>query len=313
MRRIRQAYYNLPEARLPASELARQSATYPHIASYYERRKDELYYDASPNSGITLIKKAIAGLHQLNHFDPAAVRHIVLAYQASCFPHDADIFGEIRECFGYDQANSFSVRDIYCTAPLMSFDIVQALSRQTHDKEELVVIVSVGRYLLPFLRVENDFFSGDGAGAFLLSNIKGDPILSVQNSMDTRVFPNKFSDPWDLSYLISMKKILDQAMRESGSSIGEIKLIIVNRTPSKVWGFLAKLLRVSEQLFYSGEDEVGHQFVNDIVVNYVSANRKGLLKPNDKYILLCLGSKGIAGCAVCMKSTDMHRGEEYNG
>ncbi|CAM4433548.1 beta-ketoacyl-[acyl-carrier-protein] synthase family protein [Paenibacillus tarimensis] len=308
MSRIGKSYYYLPKKRLSADKWARQSAMYPEISAHYEKHHMEPFHDASPNSGEDLIYKAIDGLQQRYAFKPSRVKYIALAYQVPCFPNMTDIFINIRKRYNFHHAECFSVRELYCAVPLMSLEVMLALSIRPSSANDLSIIVSVGRFYSPLFRVDGEYIAGDGSGALLLDNEIGDPILAVHNTMDTRVNLRDRSNIWDISYLISLKKVIEEAVDKSGISIDDIRLIIVNRAPLWVWSSLAKLLRVSEKLFYCGEPEIGHQFVNDIIVNYVSALQNRLLDTGDRYMLLCLGSFGVAGCAICSRDTTFEMG-----
>jgi 3-oxoacyl-[acyl-carrier-protein] synthase III len=257
-------------------------------------------------SGIEMIYKALDKLFEGNSINPQQVSHLILTYQLYSFPYYVDVFGLIRNRYSLYQSKFFTVRELHCSTLLMGLEMANTLLDHTVSENNLAIVLSVGKSILPETRYDDVFVTGDSSVALLLNKTHGDKILGIRNITDTRTIslvPEPGGPRWDISYIVNLVKIMQEALKDSRVTYRKLKLIIPNNAHKQMWEYLAKLLKLPTQIFFTeGVEKFGHYFMCDIIINYHSVLRESnFINKGDCFMLLGLGSEGAAGCAVCQK------------
>ncbi len=265
--------------------------------------------DVSPAP--VMMERVMEQLLDEHRLPPDRIKLVLLPYLYYSFPWTQNVFTKLRERFGLHAALCVSVRDLLCSNVLMALYVGSKLLERFADNDDLAVVLSVEKCLLPDQRYGGGhFITGDGAAAaYIGSSVLGDRLLAFRSSADLRTLQQGKSrdgrdEVPDYFYYVNLVKTIRQALSDARVRISDIRLIIPNNVAADTWTMLSKLMKVDRSLFYTeGLAIFGHINNCDLLHNWEHISRSGLLAPGDYYMLLTLGSGGVICCAVCQRDS----------
>lgn len=312
MTRIEEVSVYLPKNRMDLNALLMNKAiTGSNLVALRRNGIESIPLEANDTSLIMLFR-TLDQLFIKSKLLQERVRLIIMTFAQLSFPNHIDIYGICKERYNLVDSIGFSVVDVACSSFLMGLKVCNDwMNRPSVKNDEVGIVVSIEKSVLPSQRMGSDYFViGDAGAAAMLSkgeDAQGDEILAICNTMDTKAVTlglDKLNRTGvgRYTHLINLYKCFIETLSKVGVTIDDIELIIPNNVILETWHALGHLLNVDiKKFFLDGMKISGHAVNCDLLINYSLVVERKLLRKGDLYMFTSIGEGGGVGCALCRK------------
>ena len=285
---------HLPDQRVPIEDLAAEFGLTPMQARVFRRyhKLGEVRMDPT-GSLLDLLRAATSRLDALRGQE-RRVRYVIHARSFPVVtPYPLDPVRELCREFGLDDANVLAVGHHACATGLLALDVAGRLL----TGDELALILTGEKAFTADARtVPETTFFGEGAAACLVSaGEDGDRLLSyaveqhgeydeaVAGPADALAFQREYPD--------RLAETILAAVARAGLALAEIELILPHNVNAVCWQQVCRRLGYpAARVVLENVAEYGHVFCADNLINYLTAQRRGLLAPGTRYVMAAAGA-----------------------
>lgn len=225
-------------------------------------------------------------------------------------PYPANPLHEVCRALGLEHASAFTVTQQSCASGLLAIDLAGRLladepsSADAADGEAPLALVLTGEKA--FTRharlIPKTSVFGEAAAACLVSaHGPRDRLLSYRYAQhgEFDVVAGGSPDEFQRAYRPLLAEVITQAVAEAGIEVADLRLILPHNVNAVTWNKLSVRLGFpAERVILDNVPTGGHLFCADAFVNYLTAVRRGLLAPGDRYLMAAVGSGEAATFAA---------------
>ncbi len=285
---------HLPYQRVPIEDLAAEFGLTPMQARVFRRyhKLGEIRLDPA-GSLLDLLRAAVAQLEALRGQEHR-VRYVIHARSfPGVVPYPIDPVRELCREFGLDHANVLAVGHHACASGLLALDVAGRLLAP----DQLALVLTGEKAFTPDARMvpETTFF-GEGAAACLVGpGDEGDRLLAfaaaqhgehdeeVAGPADALAFQREYPD--------RLAETILTAVGRAGLTLEQIDLILPHNVNAVCWQQICRRLGYpAARVVLENVAEYGHVFCADNFLNYLTAERRGLLTPGTRYVMAAAGA-----------------------
>jgi 3-oxoacyl-[acyl-carrier-protein] synthase III len=224
-----------------------------------------------------------------------------------------DPLGDVVHRLGLSQAVAFSVTEHACASGMYALWIAGNLLRD-EDPDALALILmgempSMDGFYLPGTSIMGDssaacLVSAEGRRDRLASfayhmNANFEHVLIEAISKATsyedvfRAQTETSNDELGKTYIEEICRVMDRAASEAGTSLAELAMILPHNVNRISWIRICRAAGISiEKVMTDLIPVTGHCYTADCFLNYVEADRQGLLREGDHYMTVGVGTDG---------------------
>jgi 3-oxoacyl-[acyl-carrier-protein] synthase-3 len=298
---------HVPDKSVPIEDLAAEFGLTPMQTRVFRRyhKLGEVRMDPG-GSLLDLLRPALAGLGQVRGREHR-VRYVVHARSFPVVvPFPLDPVRELCREFGLERANVLAVGHHACATGLLAVDAVGRLLAG----DELAVVLTGEKAFTPDARMVPDTtFFGEGAAACLVgAGEQGDRVLSyaveqrgeyddeAESAGDALAYQQEYPDRLAATILAAVE-------RAGLSGVEELGLILPHNVNVVGWQQVCRRLGYPlARVVLENVPTHGHMFCADTFINYLTAERQGLLRPGAPYLMAAAGAgMGATYCAMVLE------------
>jgi 3-oxoacyl-[acyl-carrier-protein] synthase III len=208
---------------------------------------------------------------------------------------------ELRHKLGLTNANAIALSQQGCSGLLSVIDLARQLLVASKRYNEAMLCVT-GDLLPKWVKREimYNIMSDAAAALVIVKNCEKNRIVSFHQEIqsyywDTPVHENELL----ASYFPLAQRAIENAIKEAGLTISDIKWFVPHNVSLRSWQILAKLLNIPmEKVWTENIARVGHSVSCDHIINLVDMTRKGKLKKGDYLVLFTFGFGASWSCLI---------------
>jgi 3-oxoacyl-[acyl-carrier-protein] synthase III len=286
----------VPEGRVPIEDLAEPHGLTPMQIKIFRRHHKLAEVSRDPDGSLLdLLRGALTGLLELRGREDQ-VRYVIHARSFPVVvPFPLDPVRELCEEFGLHRAVTFGIGQHACASGLVAIEVAGRLLAGDPDPEALALVLAGEKaFTAESQLVPETSFFGEGASACLIrADGERDRLLSY--AADQRgEFDGDSADlakSYQEQYTDLLADAVLAAVDQAGLRMDEISLILPHNVNRMAWQRACRRLAFPiDQVVLEHVPEYGHVFCADHFINYRTAQRRGLLKPGDRYVLAAAGA-----------------------
>ncbi|HEU5268723.1 MAG TPA: 3-oxoacyl-[acyl-carrier-protein] synthase III C-terminal domain-containing protein [Jatrophihabitans sp.] len=297
----------LPETRVPIGELTEQLQLRERDMQLFQRFYGLSEVCRDPDGTLTDLLLAATGklteLAGLEH----RIRYVIYAGGSrATVPYPINPLHDVCAELGLTEAIAFSVTDHACASTLLAIDLAGRLLAADGDPESLALIVAGMKTFSQDTRLvpETSLFSEGSAACLVSATGSSDRVLSYATSMRGD-FDGWITDEveaaarYGQAYGECLADVLRQAVDQAGLSMADLALILPHNVNSVSWRRLCKRMDFPRQrVLLDNVGVFGHCFAADGLINYRTAQERGLLQPGDYYLMAAAGQGAVFSAMV---------------
>jgi len=286
----------IPEGRLPIEDLAEPLDLTPMQMKIFRRHHKLAEVSRDPGGSLLdLLRGAVANLDALEGREQQ-VRYVIHARSFPVVvPYPVNPVHELCRERGLDRAVAFSVGEHACASGLIAIDVAGRLLAADPDPDALALVLAGEKaFTAEAQMVPETSFFGEGASACLVRAGAGpDRLLSY--SADQHGEFDGDSDSLARAYQEQYTDLLAEAVlaavARAGLEMDQISLILPHNVNRMAWQRACRRLAFPiDQVVLENVAAYGHVFCADHFINYQTAQRRGQLRPGDRYVLAAAGA-----------------------
>jgi 3-oxoacyl-[acyl-carrier-protein] synthase III len=288
----------IPEKRVPIEDLADELGLSPIQIRIFRRHHKLSEVSRDPEGSLLdLLRGAVAELDALRGRE-LQVRYVIHARSFPVVvPYPFNPVDELCRERGLDNAVAFSVGQHACASGLVAIDVAGRLlaADADADPDALALVLAGEKAFTTEARIvpETSFF-GEGASACLVrASGERDRLLAytadLRGEFDgdseelARVYQEQYTD--------SLAAAILAAVDRAGLRMEEISLILPHNVNRMAWQRACRALAFPiAQVVLDNVPTYGHVFCADAFINYRTAQRQGLLRPGEYYVMAAAGA-----------------------
>lgn len=306
----------VPDKRVPIEDLAAEFDLTPMQIRVFRRyhKLGEVRLDPG-GSLLDLLRGAVRGLGALRGREQR-VRHVLYARSfPGVVPYPHDPVRELCREFGLAHANVLAVGHQACATGLLAIDTA---GRLLGPGELALVLTGEKAFTADARMVPETTFFGEGAAACLVSagragtgdgdeagDEPGDRVLAYAVEQRGEYDSAAGADPlaFQREYPDRLAETILAAVDRAGlAGIHELDFILPHNVNAVVWQQICRRLGYPvERVVLENIAGYGHAFCADHFINYLTAGRRGLLRPGARYLMAAAGAGlGATYCAMVL-------------
>jgi 3-oxoacyl-[acyl-carrier-protein] synthase-3 len=286
----------LPQGRVPIEEPAERLGLTPMQIKIFRRYHGLGEVARDPQGSLLdLLRGAVALLRPLRGREHR-VRYVLHARTfPTVVPHPYDPVGRLCQEFGLGHAAVFAVGHHSCASGLLAVDAAGRLLDADGDDEGLALVLTGEKAFTGEAQLvpETSFF-GEGAAACLVAaSGEHDRLLSyatdLRGEFDTDA-PDTAPE-FQREYATTLAETILAAVARAGLTMDGIGLILPHNVNRVAWRQVCRTLGYPrERVVLDNVATVGHAFCADTFINYRTAQRRGLLRRGEPYVMAAAGA-----------------------
>ncbi|BFV61001.1 3-oxoacyl-[acyl-carrier-protein] synthase III C-terminal domain-containing protein [Kitasatospora sp. CMC57] len=287
---------HLPPGRVAIEELAEEFGLTSIQLRIFRRYHGLGTVGRDPDGSLLdLLRGAVAGLDALRGREHR-VRYVLHARSfPTVVPYPHDPVRELCRELGLDRATVFAVGHHACASGLLAVDVAGRLLAADADPDGLALVLAGEKtFTAEAGMVPDTSFFGEGAAACLVAP-GGDRDRVLSYAVDVR---GEFdSDEPDVAlafqriYAEALAAAVLAAVERAGLGMDAIGVILPHNVNRVAWHQVCRLLGYPrERVVLDNVATTGHVFCADNLVNYRTAQRRGLLRPGEPYVMAAAGA-----------------------
>lgn len=306
---------HLPDKRVPIEDLGAEFGLTTMQLRVFRRYHKLAEVRMDPGGSLLdLLRAAVAGLETLRGQE-RRVRYVLHARSFPVVvPYPLDPVRELCREFGLANASVLAVGHHACATGLLA---VEVAGRLLQGDELALVVTGEKAFTADARMVPETTFFGEGAAACLVSagdgvgddgDGGGDRVLSyaveqrgeydseAESAGDALAFQQEYPD-------LLAATILTAVERAGLGGIEEIDFILPHNVNVVGWQQVCRRLGYPiARVVLENVGEYGHVFCADNFINYLTAERRRLLRPGAKYVMAAAGAGlGAVYCAMVLE------------
>lgn len=231
------------------------------------------------------------------------VQAIVFASVTNPIEQARNLFMRLLHEFSLEEVPVLKLEEYGCATFHLYVYLSKGFLTGVASEDEAILFVTADKARNGAERSDTFMIFGDAASAALCkSNAKhGHQVLASGLKADGIAYdstPERIKMYFSTFYL-SVRQVVNQVLRESGTTMHQISLILCTNLGLDTWSILAKALGCSMELFYTDTlGKMGHLHNTDILLNIEEAVSSGRLRKGDLYLAITVGFGGYYGCSL---------------
>jgi 3-oxoacyl-[acyl-carrier-protein] synthase-3 len=286
----------LPPDRVPIEDLAERFELTPMQLRIFRRyhRLGEVARD--PDGGLLdLLRGAVSALEPLRGQEHR-VRYVLHARTfPTVVPYPQNPLHELCQEFGLTDATVFAVGHHACASGLLAIDAAGRLLDADDDPDGLALVLAGEKAFTGESQMVRDTsFFGEGASACLVAPTgERDRLLSyatdLRGEFDTDA--EEVALDFQRVYGDALAAAIQAAVDAAGLAMDAIGLILPHNVNHVAWHQVCRILGYPrERVLLDNVTSAGHVFCADNLINYRTAQERGLLRPGEPYVMAAAGS-----------------------
>lgn len=224
-------------------------------------------------------------------------------------PYPDNPLHEVCRALGLEHATAFTVTQQSCASGLLAIELAGTLladeppADPAGGEAPLALVLTGEKAFTRHARlIPGTSVFGEAAAACLVSaHGPRDRLLSYCCAQrgEFDVVAGGSVDEFQRAYRPLLAEVIGRAARQAGVEVADLRLILPHNVNAVTWHKLCVRLGFpAERVVLDNVATGGHLFCADAFVNYLTAVRRGLLAPGDRYLMAAVGSGEAATFAA---------------
>ncbi|MBU8772054.1 3-oxoacyl-[acyl-carrier-protein] synthase III C-terminal domain-containing protein [Cytobacillus oceanisediminis] len=211
---------------------------------------------------------------------------------------------EIVTYIGQSDLTYQSISHLNCATITGAFKLTEALLATSTDLDGIILVSADKNVNIKLRRLPHSLMGDGVAACYITKDATTNYILSSKIQIDPRTYNGVNSPPkvlhlYDLTLVMSVRKVLLNTLDDVGLDLEDISLFIVSNVNYHFWYMLAqKLLQPMNKFYFPSLENVGHAYNSDILINYCHAIAEQKLKKGDYFVTITIGLGSAIGCTI---------------